>query len=326
MKPYKMALPKTVKSAVSVLGSDFEKTQILAGGTDLLAGMKEHILEPELVVNLKSVRGISEIVMTKEAVEIGALVKLDDLGGHKDLQKRWPALAQSVVQTATPQIRNVGTLGGNLCQRPRCWYFRDETYHCSKKGGGTCYAFDGENQYHAIFENGVCQIVHPSNLAGPLIAYDAQVEIHGANGSRLVRLEKFFVTPEQNIARENILQPNEVLTKVIIPFTSANKKSAYLETREKQSFDWALCGASLNLRMDGKVIKEARVVLNAVAPRPIRRYDLEGMLVGKKAGSSLFKKVSAEAVKSATPLAKNGYKLDLLRVVLERGLKQASEA
>lgn len=326
MKSFKMALPKTLEGAVSALSADFGKTTILAGGTDLLASVKEHIIEPEVVVNLKSIKGISEIVKTEKGLEIGALVKLEALGRSKNVANGWAALTESVANTATPQIRNVGTVGGNLCQRPRCWYYRDETYDCTKKGGKKCYAINGENAYHAIFGNGLCPIVHPSNLAGPLIAYDAEVEIHGPKGSRRISLEEFFVAPEKNIARENSLQSNEVLAKIHIPISSANKNSAYEETREKQSFDWALCGASFNLRMDGKQITEARVVLNAVAPVPLRRKDLEAMLVGKKAGQSLFKKVAEAAVKGATPLAQNDYKVDLLKIVVERGLKKATEA
>ena len=325
MKSFKMALPKTLDGAVKSLGQDFQKRQIMAGGTDLLAGIKEHIQEPDLVVNLKTIPGLDQIVVGEKDIQIGALVKLDELAQSKELRD-WPALAQSVAETATPQIRNVGTVGGNLCQRPRCWYYRDENYDCSKKGGSTCYAYDGENQYHAIFETGVCQIVHPSNLAGPLIAYGARVEIQGPSGSREVMLEKFFISPEKDISRENILKPNEVLSKVIIPKASANKKSAYYETREKKSFDWALCGASLSLEMDGKSIKDAKVVLNAVAPRPIRRVDLEAMLRGQKISSALFKKVAEASAKTATPLEKNGYKVDLLKTVIERGLKAAAEA
>ncbi|MFT7618824.1 MAG: xanthine dehydrogenase YagS FAD-binding subunit [Planctomycetota bacterium] len=326
MKSFKMALPKTLDGAVRVLGSDFDKTPIMAGGTDLLAAVKEHITEPDMVVNLKGIKGISDVVETEAGLEIGALVKLDELAGNKLVANGWAALVDSVASTATPQIRNVGTIGGNLCQRPRCWYFRHEDYNCTKKGGHECYAFEGENTYHAIFGTGMCQIVHPSNLAGPLIAYDAKIEIQGPKGSRTVALEDFFVTPEQNIKRENILKPNEILTKILIPKASASKNSSYYETREKESFDWALCGASFNLKMDGKTITQARVVFNAVAPVPIRRKDLEKMLVGQKASDSLFEKVSKAAVKTATPLHQNEYKIDLLKTVIVRGLKKATEA
>ncbi len=326
MKSFKMAMPKTLEGAVKVLGFDFEKRQLMAGGTDLLGCVKEHIAEPEVVVNLKGIPHLTDVVKTEAGVEIGALVKLDDLANNKDIQQRWPALAQAIAQTATPQIRNVGTVGGNLCQRPRCWYFRDENYHCSKKGGSTCYALEGENEYHAIFETGLCQIVHPSNMAGPLIAYDALAEIQGPQGTRQVRLEKFFTSPDTNIERENILKPNEILSKILIPNTSANKNSCYYETREKQSFDWALCGTSVSLKLNGKMIQEARVVLNAIAPRPIRRLDLETALTGKKVSKRLFKKVADMAVQEATPLSKNSYKIELLKVVVERCLSEATEA
>ena len=326
MKPFKLAQPTSVSGAVAVAAGDFETVKMKAGGTDLLALMKERVANPDLVVNLGGIVGLDRIAKTDRGLEIGALVNIVTVAEHDGLAKEWPALAHTAEKTATPQIRNVGTVGGNLCQRPRCWYFRDETYHCVRKGGTYCFAQEGENDYHAIFGNANSAIVHPSNLAPALIAYGAQLEIVGPKGPRTVACEDFFVTPEQDITRENVLKPNEVLTKVILPGNSGRKNSCYFEAREKQSFDYPLCGAVVSLTMTAGKVSDARVVLGAVAPIPMRRPDLEKMLAGKRVNETLIKNVADASVKGANPLGKNDYKLILLKAVLSRALRRAATA
>ena len=232
------------------------------------------------------------------------------------------ALAETVGKTATPNLRNVATLGGNLCQRVRCWYYRSEDYPCLKKGGSICYAQQGENEYHAIFDNRICCAPHPSNAAPALLAYDAKVEIAGKR-TRTMPISKFFTSPSEGVTKENVLKPNEVLTKVILSRASAGKHSAYVEVREKQSFDWALCGATAKVDLDGSKITGARVVLSAVSTTPERRKDLERMLVDQELSEELLGKVAERAVKGARPLEQNGYKVSLVKATVKRAIRQA---
>ena len=326
MKAFKMAQPKTLKGALSVCKGEFKDVKILAGGTDLVGELKERTQTPGLVVNLKAIPGLSEVKKTERGLEIGALVTLASLEKSAAVAAGWPALIATTMKTATPQVRNVGTVGGNLCQRPRCWYYRDETYKCLKKGGELCYAREGENEYHAIFDNATCNIIHPSNLAPVLIAYGAQLEVQGPDGTEVIPCEDFFVSPEEDIQVENALYSNQILTKIILPPGSENTKSAYFEAREKQSYDWAVCASTASFKLaDGKVA-DCRIVLSAVAPTPLRRTDLEDMLKGKKVSDDLVDKVCEEAVKEATPLRDNAYKTILLKATLRRAIHQALEA
>lgn len=326
MKPFRMALPTTVDAAVQACTGSFADQRLLAGGTDLLGSLKERIETPAALINLKSIPGLDRIDTGPEGLAIGALATLASVAEHPEARSRYPALVDTIGKAATPQLRNVGTLGGNLCQRPRCHYFRDESYRCKKKGGTLCYAQQGENEHHAIFENGLCAIVHPSNCAPVLMAHDATVEIAAPHGT-LVRMpiEAFFTRPEQGLGRENVLGPDRVLTRVLLPAASATRHCAYLEAREKQSFDWALCGVTVWLERAGDRVRTARIVLSAVAPRPLRRPDLEARLAGRALDEPLIEDVCNAAVAPATPLAQNAYKRDMLRALLARALRQAWE-
>lgn len=323
MKPFKMALPRTVAEAATASSGSFDRTKLLAGGTDLLGEMKNGVRTPELLVNLKSVPGLDQIEVGPDGVMIGALARLSDIAAHAEIQSRWPALAQTIGKTATPQVRNVATIGGNLCQRVRCWYYRDDTYPCLKKGGAFCYAQQGENEYHSVFNNYVCCAPNPSNIAPVAVAYDARIEIVSGSGQRQVQAEDFFVRPERDVTRETILQPGEVVTRVFLPFESASKHSAYVESREKQSYDWALCGSAVNLAFEGKAIKRARIVLGAVAPTPLRREDLEKILVGEAPTDAVIERVLKASVRGARALAQNEYKLELVKATLERAIQSA---
>ncbi len=324
MKAFKMARPRTLDAALSVAAEgESNESRILAGGTDLIGEIKEGIQAPEMLINLKTVPGLAGIRSTDRGLVIGALTKLVDLQEHPSIAAGYPALVTTIRKTATPQIRNTGTVGGNLCQRPRCWYYRNKDYACLKKGGELCYAREGENEFHAIFDNATCNIIHPSNLAPVLIAYGALVEIADKNGRTTLPVEDFFVSPEEDISVENMLEKGQVLTSIILPEGSANPMSAYVEAREKQSYDWAICGATAAFRMDGKKVKEARIVLSAVAPTPVRREDLEEMVTGKRVTDDLIDAVCETAVEDATPLRDNAYKLILIQAVLRRAIRQA---
>ncbi|MFN0057128.1 MAG: FAD binding domain-containing protein [Planctomycetota bacterium] len=327
MKPFKMAMPKSVAEAVAAAaaGGSFADVRVLAAGTDLVAQMKERTATPGVVVNLKTIPGLDRIERVNGNLEIGALVPLTTIAEHAEILRGWATLSTAILRAATPQVRNLATIAGNLTQRPRCWYFRDEQFPCLKKGGDKCYAKEGENEYHTIFDNGVCCAVHASNCAPVLIAYDALLRIAGPDGERDEPVADFFVSPTLNVRAENILQPGEIITRVILPKASEGRSSAYMETRERQSFDWATSGATASFRPNGKQMADARIVLNAVGPLPLRRKDLENMLNGKEVSDDLLRAVGDAAVKGATPLRDNAYKVQLVKVCLARAIRAAME-
>ncbi|MCC6443727.1 MAG: xanthine dehydrogenase family protein subunit M [Armatimonadetes bacterium] len=326
MKHFEMARPTDLKEASSLLGKDLGEARLLAGGMDLLGELKDHIIEPNRLVNLKSVRNLDYIDPKGGNLRLGALVTLTEIAGHADIRKRYTALAEAAEVVGSPQIRNIGTLGGNLCQRPRCWYYRDEHVHCLKKGGNHCFAVNGQNQYHAILGGGPCFIVHPSDLAPALIALDAQVKIVSAAGSRDVPLEKFFILPAEDPHRENILQPGEIVSEVSVPEPEAGVKSAYLKQREKESFDWSLSACAAALEMDGRACRNARLVLGGVAPAPWRAAEAEKALQGKTIDEAAALQAAEAAVRDATSLEHNGYKVPLTKAVVQMAILKAAGA
>ena len=228
-------------------------------------------------------------------------------------------------RTGTPLIRNKATVGGNLCQRPRCWYFRHPDYPCSKKGGETCYAQEGENKYHAIFENVTCNIVHPSNLAPALWAHDAKVHVMGANGrSRDIGIDEFWVLPEEDMSKETVLEDDDLVTGVTYRRSEAGSGSAYIEVREKQSYDWALTNAAARVDLSGDRVKDVRLVISAVAPVPMRREEAEAVLRGKPFSEELARKAGEAAVADATPLRDNKYKIRMLKATVAHTLIEAA--
>jgi xanthine dehydrogenase YagS FAD-binding subunit len=244
-----------------------------------------------------------------------------DLTEHASARKLYPALVTAAEEVGTPQIRNMGTVGGNIMQRPRCWYFRNEEFHCLKKGGSRCFAVDGENQYHAIFGDGPCHIVHPSNLAVPVIAYGGRFRVAGPGGAREIDAGEFFQLPHVNLYGETVLQPNELLTHVILP--SPGQRSATYEVRFKQSHDWPLALAAVNLTIDGEVIKAARVVMGAVAPIPWRVPAAERALVGRTVSEATAAEAAAAAVAGAKALSGNAYKIQIAKTAVKRAILKA---
>ena len=299
-----------------------------AGGVDLLDLMKEGLLEPKRVVNLRAVSELGRIVEEKDgSVRIGATVTLAQLAAHPAIRARYRALAQAAGNSASPQLRNVATLGGNLLQRPRCWYFRSFEHHCARKGGQTCFAFSGENAYHAIFGQSGCAIVHPSTSATALVAFDARVELVGAKGrKRVVALENFFVTPERDIGRENDLKPGEILTAVLLPPPDRGARSVHLRRGELDSFDWPIADVAVVLEMEsGKVCRRASVVLGAAAPVPHRAKAAETALVGKQISEDVARGAARAALAGASPLSQNAYKLPIFEALVRRAVLSARE-
>ncbi|HEX7436712.1 MAG TPA: FAD binding domain-containing protein, partial [Caldimonas sp.] len=279
-----------------------------AGGIDLLDLMKAGLLSPRRVANLRAIPGLGRIVEEPGgAVRIGAMVTLAQLADHPLIRARYRALAEAAGQSASPQIRQVATIGGNLLQRPRCWYFRSLHHHCVRKGGQTCFAFAGENEYHAIFGHNGCAMVHPSTSATALVAFGARAEIAGARGAqRVVSLEDFFVLPDVDIARENALKSGEILTAIVLAPSGPAVRSAHLRQGETDSFDWPVADVAVVLDMGAQgVCGRASVVLGAAAPVPYRAKGAEAVLAGKRISEEAARSAAQAALAGAAPLSRN---------------------
>jgi xanthine dehydrogenase YagS FAD-binding subunit len=319
MKNFQYTAARDVKQAVALLGDDWTGSRIMAGGTDLLDEMKERLVQPDRIIHLQSAP-LGYVKSSPTQILIGAMTTLATLEAHPILQQKMPGLAQAAASIATPQIRNAGTVGGNLCQRPRCWYYRNNEFPCLKKGGSTCYAKDGASKYNAILGGGPSYIVHPSDLAPMLMALNASVRITGPQGERVVALDKFFVLPKQNIERENILQPNEIVTEIIIPAPAAGSKSTYLKFKERETQDFALASAAVSFQVQNGVMRNPRVVLGGVAPIPWRSAEAEKVLSGQKLTAQLAQQAADAALKPARPLRDNAYKVLLATTMVRRAI------
>ncbi|MGP8243958.1 MAG: FAD binding domain-containing protein [Bryobacteraceae bacterium] len=295
-------------------------TRILGGGTDLLGCLRDEVFSAERLVSLTGVKELKGIrARAGGGLRIGALATLAEIAGHAKVVESYAVLAQAAASAASPQLRNQGTLGGNLCQRPRCWYFRGD-FHCRRKGGETCFAEIGESQFHCIFGGDRCYMVHPSDTAPALVALDAKVSIAGRKGLRTVPLATFFVTPTTSIIKENVLDPGEFVTEVLLDPPLPGTRSTYRKVRDRGAFDFATAGAAIVLATAERKIRAARVVLSGVAPIPWRSVDAEKALVGKTLDAAAVTEAAAAAVKDALPLSENEYKVPLVRGMLEETL------
>lgn len=308
MNAFEYVAPTSIKDAIAALNPNAKP---MGGGIDLVQEIKDEIIAPERVVNLKTIPGLTEIRADNRGVTFGALCTLSAIANHAQIKERYPGIALAAASVGSPQIRNVGTIGGNLCQRPRCWYYRDHAVNCMKKGGPKCYSVAGENQYHAILGGGPCFIVHPSDLAPALMAYGAQVTIAGPKGEREMDLAEFFVLPSKKVTVENILAADEIVTKVFVPAGTAN--SAYVKVRERESFDWALASAAAALTISNGVCESAKVVMGGVAPIPWRSPEAEAALKGKKIDDAVALAAGAAAVSKAIPMTQNAYKMHIAK-------------
>jgi xanthine dehydrogenase YagS FAD-binding subunit len=291
----------------------------VGGGSDLLALVKERIAVPDVLVNLKTIKGLDQVKRTSDGVNIGGLITLDALSRHDLIRGQYTVLAEAAETVATPQIRNVGTLAGNVCQRPWCWYFRNG-FPCYKNGGNTCFSFGGENQFHAIFGGGPSYIVHPSDTAVALLALDAKFRIAGVSGERILPAADFFALPQQNPARENVLAVDEALAEIQVPAPRMGTRSTYHKIMDREAWTHAVVSAAVVLEMDRQICRSARVVLGGVAPIPWRLPQVEEMLKGQRINEALAAKAAETALEGAKPLAKNGYKIPLTKGVVRRTL------
>jgi len=332
MKSFEWTNPSTLNEAVKLLATAAPHNDIdeaprpIAGGQDLLTTMKDYTSRPARLVNLKNIRGLNSITLSARGLTIGALVTLTELEEHEGVRKSFPGLAEAAHSIATPQIRNLGTVGGNLCQRPRCWYFRLEEVFCLKKGGTECYAASGENKYNAIIAGGPSYIVHPSDLAPMLLALGARVTVVGAKGRRVIALDKFFTLPtEGNIRRENVLQNDDIITEVFVPASPLASRSTYLKFKERESLDFALASVAAAVQLaPNKTVRAARIVLGGVAPIPWRVPDAEKYLVGKTLNADVLAEAGKIALAEAKPLDKNAYKVPLAQTLVRRAVSKAA--
>ena len=323
MKAFTYVNAANEKEAIAALSSAQRGRMLpMAGGMDLLGLMKDYIVSPDRVVSIK---GLDQTLQSADGgLRIGAAVKIADLAEHAAARRLYPALVSAAEGVGTPQIRNMATVGGNIMQRPRCWYFRNEEFNCLKKGGSRCFAVEGENQFHAIFGDGPCHIVHPSSLAVPAIAYGGKFRVVGPNGAREIDAGEFFQMPNANLYGENVLQPNEIVTHVILP--APGQRSASYEVRFKQSHDWSLAAASVNLVMSGATVKSARIVMGAVAPIPWRVEAAERVLAGKAITEAIATEAANAAVAGARPMTENKYKIQIAKTAVKRAILAAARA
>ena len=320
MRPFAVLSPATLDEAHDALVQHAGEAFVLAGGTDVLGEVKEGTLSPSALVEITGVEGLSEIQLTEEhGVSIGSLVTLARIESHPGIQKDYPALSQAVASVATPQIRNVGTVGGNLCQRPRCWYYRSPLFNCLKKGGDTCYAIQGLNKYHAIFGGDGCHIVHPSDPAVALTALDASIETFGPRGLQQTDISQFFVGPESNVLSEIALEHGEFVTRVLVPPT-AGATSIYIKAKERQAYDFALVSVAASISVEDGTITGARLALGGVAPVPYALPDVADALIGTPMSDVSPRDLGQLAVRDARPMTDNTYKIRLSSNLVARAV------
>ncbi len=324
MNFFEYANPTTVKEATGLLAAQWGEAEILAGGTDLLSLMKNYVATPKRLVSLKGIKELGGITASAAGLRIGAMVTLQELHDHKAVHDDYHSLAHAAGSVPSMQIRNIGTVGGDLCQRPRCWYFRNGFGLLAKDEKGQPLVPAGDNRYHAIFGNPGggpgAYYVHASSLAPALITFGTTVKIAGPKGQREVALASFFATPKKDGERENVLMPNEIVTEIFIPAASKGMQTATYEVRQKEALDWPLATASIALRMAGGKVKSAEIVLGHVAPVPWPATEASKWLAGQAITEETAAKAGETAVRAAKPLSGNKYKVQLARVAVKRAL------
>jgi xanthine dehydrogenase YagS FAD-binding subunit len=314
------AYVKAGSAAEAVKSLSVKNARLHAGGTDLLGCIRDQVMPVDRVVsiaNVKELKGIS--ARPDGGMRIGALATIAEVAAHAGLNRNYAVLAQAAASVASPQLRNQGTIGGNICQRPRCWYFRGD-FNCARKGGDICYAVEGENQYHAVFGGGPCFFVHPSDTAVALAALQAQVVIAGPAGNKTVKIQDFFVGPDKSVEKETILTPNEIVTEIQLPAAAANQRSSYRKIRSRGAWDFASASVAVVLQVDNQSIAAARLYLGGVGPYPWHAEAAEKALIGKKCDNSAAVAAGEAALKDNTPLRDNAFKLDMVKGAVEESL------
>jgi xanthine dehydrogenase YagS FAD-binding subunit len=310
--------PRSLDEAIRYLSLDGARAH--AGGTDLLGCLRDRVFSVSTVVSiagLKELRGIG--TTPAGGLRIGSLTTIAEIARHPVIRSKFRALSMAAAEVASPQLRNQGTIGGNLCQKPRCWYYRGE-FHCLRKGGDRCYAVEGENPYHCIFGGENCFIVHPSDTAPALVALKAGVTIAGPNGRRTVAVENFHMPPSEDYTRETVLEPSEIVTEIVLPPPAAGLRSSYRKVRARRAWDFALGGVALAIAFSGDQAVDGRVVLSGAAPVPWRSAEAEAVVRGSRLDSDRAVMAAEAAVKNAEPMTQNEYKIPLFRGLIEQEL------
>lgn len=323
MNPFEYVRAESLEKVPTLLGAD---ARPLGGGTDVTELMKQGLMEPSRLVSLKSISGLSYIVEDADGLRIGPTTTLRQIAENEIIRNRYTALAQAALAVASPQIRNAGTLAGNLCQRVRCWYYRAPVAaRCYKRGGDYCYAVFGDSSMHAIFDGAACFAVHPSDTAIALSALDARVVTLGPKGRRVLPIAEFFAGPEVDITRENVLGPEEIVAEVQVPASVAGLRSVFLKAANRRSIDFAL--ASVAVVVGGAlVVQQAAIALGAVAPTPRRAKRAEEVLLGKGLQDDVINQAADLAVEGARPLGHNAYKVALARGLVYQALARLATA
>ena len=317
MRPFTYTSPRSLDEAAALLADPADGTRLLAGGTDLLTMMKGDLLAPSRLIDIKRLVDLDDqIVDGPDGVTIGALATLAQLEDDPMITARYPALAEAAGLAATPQLRNMATIGGNLLQRPRCWYFRDPRVHCWLKGGTECTARGGENQLHALFEVSPCLAVHPSDPATALLALDAAVRLRGRSGERELPLAEFFAPPTEERRQETVIAGDELIVSIRIPPHAAGTRSAYRKAMDRKVWAFALVGVAAVIELEQTRVTRARLVLGGVAPVPWRAEAAERVLTGADLSDALIAEAAEAAVAGARPLERNGYKIPLAQALV----------
>jgi xanthine dehydrogenase YagS FAD-binding subunit len=323
MKSFENIDVKSVKEAVNLLQKFQQQKKtaaVVGGGSEYLQLMKDHVVEPDYLINLKTIPGLDYIKEERSAFRIGALTKLADIEMHPTIQEKLLILSSAAGEAASPQIRNAGTIAGNLCQRPFCWYFRSANFTCLRKGGQVCYTVTGDSRFHAILGAGPSYIVHPSDTAPALVALGAQIKIAGPAGEKTIPLEKFFLLPSVDYKRENILTAGEIVTEIIVPAPKSGSKGFYHKVRERLAWDHAIVAVATVVESSAGVVSNAHVVMGGVAPIPWRAAKAEEFLRGKKLDEASARQAGEIALEGAKPLKDNSYKVKIAQDLIQRGL------
>jgi len=316
--------PDSLDKAIGHLSLDGARAY--AGGTDLLGCLRDHVFDVTTIVSISGLRELRGIETTAAGgLRIGSLTTVAEVAGHPLIRSTYPALSMAAAEVASPQLRNQGTIGGNLCQKPRCWYYRGEFY-CLRKGGDQCYAVDGENAYHCILGGENCFIVHPSDTATALVALQASVVIAGPNGRRTVAVENFHVSPAVDYTKETVLEPAEIITEIVLPPPVQGLRSSYRKVRARRAWDFALAGVALAVVFAGNQAADCRVVLSGAAPVPWRCIEAEKIIKGKSLERDRALKAATAAVKNAEPMEQNEYKIPLFRGLIEQQVMAIAQA
>jgi xanthine dehydrogenase YagS FAD-binding subunit len=317
---------QTVEEAIAALRQYQDKARILAGGTDLLGIMKDEILPqyPEALINIKTISGLEYIREEEDGLRIGALASLEDIAGNPSVKEQYPALAQAAGRAASPHLRAMGTLGGNLCQDIRCWYYRNPNnrFPCLRKGGGRCYAIEGDNRYHSIMGGSVeggCYAVHPSDTAPALIAFNAEV----VTSKRVIKLEDFF---QVDVAKTTVLDFDEIVTEIRIPLPANGSRNAFLKFAIRKSIDFPIVNCAASILVSAGTIEKARICLNAIHVKPCRAFKAEEILIGKEINEASAEEAGAAAMMDAKPFERNRYMVQIAKTLVKRCILACKDA